>query len=282
MRRTSESTLLANSARKPTRGEVVVFVSGKGGVGKTNLALNVGILLARRGQRAILVDADLGLANADILLNISPLADFSDVLDSDRPLEDLLVRGPDGLRVLCGVSGLTRGGSPLQVNRFDFQTAVRRLQRECDTLLIDCSAGVTVPMEAFALASSLLVVVTTPEPTALADAYATLKLLCARGFAGMAGVVVNMAHSRTKARGVAGRLARTAERFLGLPIEDLGYVARDRHVPMAVRRRVPVVVKYRHCAASRCISEVSRRVAHGRGEGAVSSTVWTRVAGLFL
>ena len=282
MRRTRESTNMANPARMPRRGEVVVFVSGKGGVGKTNLALNLGILLARRGRRTILVDADLGLANADILLNVSPLADFSDLSDYDRPLQDLLVHGPDGLRVLCGVSGLTRHGGRIQLGGFDCRRAVRRLQHECDALLIDCSAGVTVPMEAFALASSLLVVVTTPEPTALADAYATLKLLCARGFAGSVGVVVNMAYSRTKARGVAGRLSQTAGRFLGLTVDDLGHVASDRHVPMAVRRRVPVVVKYPHCAASRCISEVSRRIALRCGEVAVSAGVWGRVAGLFL
>lgn len=273
---------LAASSRRAKRGQVVVIASGKGGVGKTNLALNLSIDLARRGNRVILLDADFGLANADILLNVAPLADFSDLLNSARPVSELLVEGPHGLRLLCGVSGLTRSGKPLVLGSGTCRRAVERLQRSCDTLMVDCGAGVTRPVVAFALASDLLVVTTTPEPTALADAYATLKLLTAAGFAGRVGVVLNMVQSRAGGAAAAARLVRVAERFLGLSVEPLGCIPSDRHVRLAVQQRVPVLVRYPRCAASVSVGEISTRVAQPGTDGGASGGVWARLASLFL
>ncbi|MFH1745734.1 MAG: P-loop NTPase [Planctomycetota bacterium] len=270
------------SARRSHRAQVIVVVSGKGGVGKTNLSLNLRIDLSRRGKRVILLDADFGLANADILLDVSPMADMSDLSDTSRSLQELLVRGPDGLRVLCGVSGLTRGGQPPEVDAATCSRAVRRLVWNCDIVVVDCGTGVTPPIAAFAMSADLLVVVTTPEPTALTDAYATLKLLHIQGFDGRVGAVVNMTNSRTEAVTVTHRLSQVARRFLGLPIEDLGYIATDRHVPAAVRQRVPVLVRYPRCSASACIAEVSRRIAPPIANLAARQGVWARVASLFL
>jgi flagellar biosynthesis protein FlhG len=270
------------TAQGLTRGEVVVIVSGKGGVGKSNLAVNLGIQLSRSGLRVVLVDADLGLANADILLNLSSLGDVSDLLDDRIPLDNLLVNGPEGLRVVCGVSGLTRRGQACDLDPLRCVRAVERLNQACDVLLIDCAAGVAPLVSGFALAGDRLILATTPEPTALTDAYATLKMLHNRGFSGRAGLIVNMARSRAEAEGVARRLQRAADRFLGLSLEDLGYVVFDRHVLAAVRERAPVIVRYPHCAASSCMAKVCRKLApppplRGRPGG-----LWARVASLFL
>ena len=270
------------SPRLRQRGEVIVIASGKGGVGKTNLALNLGIHLSRRGQRVILLDADFGLANADILLDVSPLADFSDLLDSSRPVDGLLVDGPDGLRVLCGVSGLTRSGRPLRLDRATCQRALRRLQPECDVLIVDCGAGVTPAIVSFALVANLLIMATTPEPTALADAYATLKLLCTHGFDRRTGVVVNMVHTRSEATSTARRLSTVATRFLGLSVEDLGHVITDRHVPEAVRKRTPVALCYPDCPASLCIKDICAKAAPLRRPPPAQRGLWARVASLFL
>jgi len=270
------------SRARHRRGKTIALVSGKGGVGKTNLALNLGICLARRDCSTILLDADVGLANADILLNASPLADLSDLLDHSGSVEELLTGGPHGLRVVCGVSGVGRRGEPLRLGPRDCRRAVQRLARHCEVLLIDCGAGVSAEVMTFALAADMLMLVTTPEPTALADAYATLKLLCLSGFDARAGVVVNMVRSAAEGQSAARRLVSVAERFLGLHVEYSGHVPVDRHVAQAVRQRVPVTVRYRRCLASTCIDRISRRLLPPAAGPVMSHGIWARVASLFL
>ncbi len=277
-----ESVAQRKAEAKQLGGRVIVFCSGKGGVGKTNLALNMGILLARRGQRVILMDPDFGLANTGILPGVSPLADVDDLLEDGQPVDRLLVEGPDGLRVLCGASGLMRRGRVGEVTPRECARAVARLGGCCETLLIDCGAGVSRTIISFALASDLLLLTTTPEPTALADAYAALKLLSNQGFAGRAGVVVNMVRNLAEARHVAGRLARVAQQFLGLSVEHVGEVPLDRHVPQAVRQRAPLAVRYPRCAASLCISRICDRIAPASLGRVPAGGVWSRMASLFL
>jgi flagellar biosynthesis protein FlhG len=266
--------------RRPTGAQVVAIASGKGGVGKTVLAVNLGVQLARRQQRVILLDADFGLANADILLNVAPRADYAALLDPTRSLEDLLVSGPAGLRLAAGLPGRGRNGrelGPLECGRL-----VERLRGLCDVLLVDCSAGLDATVVTLALASDLLIIATTPEPTALADGYATLKLVCNCGYTGRAGVIVNMARSWKEGEDVARRLARVAEQFLGLAVENMGHVPPDRHVPRAVRLRVPVSVRYPRCPASACMERIAARFAPAACGPAPGLNLWARAASLFL
>lgn len=267
---------------KQSGGCVTSIVSGKGGVGKTNLALNVGIQIARRGPRVILLDADFGLANADILLGAAPRADFTALLDPQRNIDDLLLAGPHGLRVLCGVSGSTRLATLRAFGPRACRWALARLRHACDVLLVDCSAGVNPVIVTFALASDRVILTTTPEPTALADGYATLKLLSHAGVLARPSVVVNMARSRAEAERVAQRLDAVARRFLGLSLENLGHVTLDPHVPRAVRSRTPVVLQAPRCAASLCLEEISMRIRPALRRSAAGGTVWSRVAALFL
>ncbi len=266
--------------RKPTGAQVVTIASGKGGVGKTVLAVNLGVQLARRQQRVILLDADFGLANADILLNLAPRADYAALLDPTRRVTDLLVSGPAGLRLAGGLPG--SGSNGRAPSPADCERLVERLSGLCDVLLVDCSAGLDATVAALALASDLLIIATTPEPTALADGYATLKLLCQRGYAGRAAVIVNMARSRREAEAVARRLERVADQFLGLSVENLGFVPLDRHVPRAVRLRVPVSVRYPRCAACTCMERIAARFAPAAGRPGAGLSLWARAASLFL
>lgn len=270
------------AGRKQRGGNIVSIVSGKGGVGKTNLALNFGIVLARQGGQPVLLDADFGLANADILLDITPVAGFAELLDERRSVEDLLAVAPGGLRVLCGVSGFGDAARLRPFTDHDCLRGLQRLQEACDTLLVDCGAGVNATIVSVALASDLLVMVTTPEPTSLADSYGTLKLLAHHGFCGRAGVVVNMARSPREADGVADRLRHVAHEFLGLTVEPLGVVPFDRQVLEAVRARTPVVVRAPRCPASVAIAGICRRIAPARLRSGRSGGLWSRVASLFV
>ncbi len=262
-------------------GKVLVIAGGKGGVGKTNLALNLGIELSRHGLHTILLDADFGHANADILLGIAPQTDLVGLLDPTRALEDLLIQGPEGLRVICGVSGLRHARSICEADPLLYVGTLLRLKRACDVVVVDCSADVTGAAASFALACDRLILVTTPEPTAVADSYATLKLLFQRGFCAQAGVVVNMARQEADALDAARRLQRVAQQFLGLALENLGWVPFDQHVAAAVREQQAFAARYPRCAASAGIARVARRLRLVGGERRGSAGVWGRVASLF-
>ncbi len=265
----------------PNRGEIIVVTSGKGGVGKTNLALNLGIQLARRGVRTILLDADFGHANVDILLNIAPRADLVDLLDPARRVQELLTEAPEGLQILCGISGLRHERRICESNPASYVRALGPLMRACDVLIVDCGVGTTEATASFALACDLLIVVTTPEPTAIADSYATLKLLYQRGFCARAAVVVNMTRRHAEALDAARRLQRVAEQFLGLSLENLGYVPFDRHVVAAVRQREPFVTRCPRCAASLRTAAISRRLRSPTRVTHRPVGLWGRVASLF-
>jgi flagellar biosynthesis protein FlhG len=267
--------------RTPPRGAVILIASGKGGVGKTNLAVNLGIQLMRRGTRTVLFDADFGHANAEILLDITPRADAAAARDPTRPVAELLSEGPAGVRVLCGISTLEYGHRLRYLSPMGCARTVDRLQDVGDVVLVDCGARLPGPVASFALACHELLLVTTPEPTAITDTYALLKLLQQRGFCAHSGVVVNMARRPSEARQAARRLQRAAARFLGLSLESLGLIPFDRHVAAAVQQRIPFVVRYPRCAASRSLDALARRLGHPGRNAGPQPGMWRRVASLF-
>ncbi len=264
------------------QGKVFVVTGGKGGTGKTNFALNLGIQLSRQGVRTILLDADFGHANVDILLNIAPKADLVGLLDPSRSVADLLSEGPEGLGVICGISGLRHERSVCESDPLMYVGTLLRLRRSCDVLIVDCSEDVTGSAASFALACDQLILVTTPEPTAIADSYASMKLLFQRGFCARAGVVVNMATCLADAVDATRRLQRVAEQFLGLSLENLGFIPFDKHVVAAVRRQEPFLTRYPRCAASVRLESIGRRLQPVPSNRSARAGVWGRVASLFL
>ncbi len=269
-------------AGKPAAGEMIVVASGKGGVGKTNLALNIGLELARGGLRTVLVDADFGQANADILLDLTPTHDAADVLDQARDPADLLADGPCGLRVLCGISGLRHRREVCELDPARFVRSLVRLRDCCDVLLVDCGVGAGGAAGSFALLADYLMLVTTPEPTAVADTYAALKLLYQRGFCRRSGVVANMVHRVADGLDAVRRLQRVAYRFLGLYLDNLGTVPFDKRVIEAVHRRKPFTLTRPNCDAARTTAALAWRLVAHRWPRRTSSRSWVGVASLFL
>ena len=263
-----------------SQGEVLVIAGGKGGVGKTNIAVNLGIQLARDGIHTILLDADFGHANADILLNIAPRADLVGLLDPSCSIADLLSPGPEGLGVICGISGLRHARAICESDPLLYVGTILRLRRSCDVLIVDCSADVTGAAATFALACDRLILVTTPEPTAVADSYATLKLLYQRGFCARVGVIVNMATTED-ATDAARRLQRVTDQFLGISLENLGYLPFDRHVVRAVRAQEAFLTRYPTCGASKHIELLAERLRPFSDVERAASGLWGRVASLF-
>jgi flagellar biosynthesis protein FlhG len=191
-----------------------------------------------------------------------------------------MIDGPAGLKVICGISDPTERRVGAAADPLICVNILERLQYTSEVVLVDCSAGVSSLVTSLALAGDRLLLVTTPEPTALADAYALLKLIHLKGFAGRVGLVVNMAGHRV-AQDAFRRLERTARQFLQLDVQNWGAVPLDRHVTTAVSKRVPVVARYPRCPASLALAEIARQLVPPR-ISTRNHGMWTRVASLFL
>jgi flagellar biosynthesis protein FlhG len=234
------------SASERTRGNriarAIAVSSGKGGVGKTNLAVNLAVALASGGSKVVLLDADLGLANADVLCGITPRATLEDVVSSDRSLDEVMVTAPGGFSLVPGASGVSRLADMGQTQRRSVLDQLLHLERTADVIVVDTGAGIGANSMAFAAAANSILVACTPEPTSIADAYGAIKTLVARGCRDGLHLVVNMAMSEDEARAVHARIDRVARAFLGVQIRYAGSVPLDPAVPAAVRRRIPFSV----------------------------------------
>jgi len=251
----------SDRARSNRIARAIAISSGKGGVGKTNLAVNLAIAYAGRGQRVVLLDADLGLANADVLCGITPRATLEDVVSSERSLEDVMVTAPGGFRLVPGASGVSRLADMGQTQRRNVLDELLELERTTDVLIVDTGAGIGANSMAFAAAAHMILVACTPEPTSIADAYGAIKTLVARGCRDGIHLVVNMAMSDEEARAVHARIDRVARAFLSTPIKYAGAIPMDPLVPSAVRRRMPVSVASPDAPASKAMRQLARVLA---------------------
>lgn len=239
----------------------IAISSGKGGVGKTNLAVSLAVAFAERKSRSALLDADLGLANADVLCGITPRATLEDVIAGERTLDEVMVHAPGGFRLVPGASGVSRLADIGSAQRRMVLEQLLALERGIDFLVIDTGAGIGVNSMAFAAAAHTVLVVCTPEPTSIADAYGAIKTLVARGAEEGLELVVNMASSEEEARAVHARIDRVARAFLGVRVAFAGAIPIDPAIPAAVRRRQPVLLAAPQSPASRAIRRLAASLA---------------------
>lgn len=238
------------------RCPVVTITSGKGGVGKTNITVNLAIALSQLGARVTVLDADLGLANADLLCGITPTTRLESAIEGRpgerRGLRQLAVAGPAGVRLIPGAVGLPRIAELTAGQRESLVAQLIDLESDSDIVLIDTGAGIGASVLSFVAAADLALVVATPEPTSIADAYAMVKAtrpLQRRG--AKTALVVNQVTSVREGIATHERIAGVAERFLGMRPDHVGSVRRDEAVSRAVRERSPFVLSYPGSGASK-------------------------------
>jgi len=232
-------------------------------VGKSNIAVNLAIRCAAAGKRVVLLDADLGLANADVLCNIDLPWNLSHVISRRKTLREVLVRAPGGFHLIGGASGLARMADLSDADRMGLISALGELEEQADVLIIDTGAGISPNVLAFTRAADHVLVVTTPEPTAITDAYAVVKVLSREGGERRMSLLVNQVRSAAEGRGVHERIARVARQFLGVSLLDAGCVFADPAVSTAVRSRRPFVLGNPRCPASCGIAQLAMRLEHG-------------------
>ncbi len=239
---------------------VMAITSGKGGVGKTNVVAGLALSLAKLGQRVVVMDADFGLANLDILLGLSPQYTLEHVLRGEKVLEEILLDGPLGVRIIPASSGIQ------ELTRLDTTSEMRlvqglqRVAETADWLLIDTAAGIHDSVLKLLMAAQEVILVTTPEPTSLVDAYAMVKVLHLREATKPVWLLINNGQSLDEAQETIEQLQAATERFLGKQLKVLGMVPNDPHLLQAVRQQRGVVDLYPQSTASRAFAALARQL----------------------
>ena len=242
---------------------VVAITSGKGGVGKTNLAVNLAIALQKRGHRVLVIDADLGMANVDILLGAASRKHLLGLLRPEVTLDDVIVRTPHDIQYISGGSGIEKALEYDHAEKLLLQQKLADCATRADLILVDTGAGLGRNVMDFILAADEVLLVTTPEPTSLTDAYAVMKAYSIYAAQKNLRLIINRVYEAKESREVAQKLQRAAEKFLHMPVDCLGYVFEDTAVTKAVRKQTPLLKAEPTAAAARCIDALAQSLITG-------------------
>ncbi len=240
----------------------IAISSGKGGVGKTSITTNLGIMLAQMRKKVVIVDADMGLANIDVLLRLQTKYNLQHIIDGEKRIDEVVIDGPGGIKIIPSASGAQLLTQLTSEQRERFISEFSIFEGNVDYLLIDTAAGISPNVTEFILAAGEVLVVTTPDPTAITDAYALIKIITRYSDNMKIGLFVNMASDAAEAQEVENNLKLVTERFLHTRIEGMGYMLRDRQVSDAVKKQVSFVLHNPSCPASSCIKALASRLSN--------------------
>ncbi|MEM7681095.1 MAG: MinD/ParA family protein [Planctomycetota bacterium] len=265
-------------ASESPRASSLVITSGKGGVGKTTISVNLAVALARLGRRVVLLDGDLGTANCDLLCGVTPRATLAQVIAGRRTMVEAVTPTPGGFGLVAGASGLASMADLGLEARGRLLEQLAALESACDVLLIDTGAGIGPGVLSLVRAADRALVVTHAEPPAMADAYAVIKAATRGRASSDMRLLVNRAQNAEQAAAVYSRIAGVARRFLGLPVGYCGHVPEGEEVPQSVRSRAPVVLSAPRCAVSRSVVALAHRIDRHAATPADARGLWRRLA----
>ncbi len=241
--------------------KIIAITSGKGGVGKTNIATNLGIAYANMGKKVIVIDADLGLANVNVMLNIIPQYNLYHVIKRQKSMSDIIIPTNYGIKLIAGASGFSKIANMTEEERSAFIKEMYTLA-EADIIIIDTSAGVSKNVISFLVAADEVIVVTTTEPTAITDAYGIIKIIATEvdNIDINLKLIVNRVSNSGDGKKIADRMVQIASQFLNLKIEYLGFIYNDNAVEQAVLKQTPFYVNAPKSKASACIRHIVYRL----------------------
>lgn len=243
------------------RPRIIAITSGKGGVGKTNIVANLGFTLSRFGKKVLIFDADLGLGNLDILLGLTPEYNLSHVLKGEKKISEIVVPGPGRLQILPAASGIQELTSLSAEERYLVFSQLETFIRDFDIMLIDTAAGISTNVLYFNINADEIIVVTTPEPTSITDAYALMKVLSVKYGTDQFKLVVNAAASDSEAHEVFRQLNLVTDRFLDVSIDYYGGIVLDENLKKGVRQQKVVSELSPLTKASRNFTALARKIA---------------------
>ena len=240
--------------------QVVAVASGKGGVGKTNVSVNLSLALAAAGKQVMLLDADLGLANVDLLLGLQAKWNLSHVIKGERTLEEILVDAPDGLKIIPAASGTQMMSELTASQHAGIIRAFSELHTPVDVLVIDAAAGIADSVISFTRASHEVIVVVCNEPTSLTDAYALIKVLSEDHGVKRFNVLANMTRTPTEGSNLFTKLTRVTDHYLDVTLDYLGGIPYDEYLVKAVKKQQPVLKAYPQSASSLAFRKIAGKV----------------------
>lgn len=261
---------------------VITVTSGKGGVGKSNVVVNLGLALARMGRKILLIDADLGLANLDILLGLSPRFTIHDLLSLRRPLSEVLVEGPEGIKILPASSGIPELADLDKHQKMFLLNELDEYTENIDVVLIDTGAGISRNVLFFNIAALERIVVVNNEPTSITDAYALIKILASKHGEKHYKLLVNGLSKPQEGEMVYRTMLRVTERFLGKGIflEYLGVIPYDEAIPRAVLKQQPVLSLFPRAKVSQCFGSLAKKLWESSAPTEMGSNIkffWRRL-----
>lgn len=245
---------------------IIAVTSGKGGVGKTSFTINLAISLARAGHRVVVFDADLGLANAEIMMGISPDLTLYDCIRGQAGIKDILTPGPAGVRLVSGGSGFMEMANLNQDTLQQLLDSMQILDGEADFILVDTGAGISKIVLGFVAAVHEIILVITPEPTSITDGYSLAKIVSEFKLPVNVNIVINRASDFDEAQQIFSRFDHVCTKFLGLSINYLGYIKEDRSVSKSIIAQVPLMSYNNSSAAAKNIEEITAKIVAGNIE----------------
>ena len=247
--------------RSGKKTRIITVTSGKGGVGKTNLSVNMALAFARIGKKVVVMDADLGLANVNVMLNMIPKYNLYHVIKKQKTIHEILVETEYGISIVAGASGFSQIANMGDEERHNFIKELDTLSF-ADIIIIDTSAGVSSNVLDFIAAADDAIIITTPEPTAITDAYGIIKIIATEYDTLNIGLklVVNRAKGAAEAKSVADRMIKIAGQFLSVKVDYLGFIYDDHSVAASVRQQKPFMIIDPKCKASLCIQHLVERI----------------------
>ena len=258
-----------------TKANIITVTSGKGGVGKSNFVVNLSIELCRLGKKVLIFDADIGMANDDVLMGFLPKFNINDVIFKNKTMEEVMVTGPYGVKLIAGGSGLAKIEELTENQRENFLKKLALLQN-FDYIIMDTGAGINRSVLGFIASCDDLIIITTPEPTSLTDSYSLLKAVNHFKIKNSARVVINRTLEPKEGIATFNKFNNAVSNFLKMEINYLGNISEDKKVVQAVREQKPFTMSYPNCDATSDISKIAKKLV---GEGFSVNT--TDVQGLF-
>ncbi len=272
----------ARERSNPPGTRVIAVTSGKGGVGKTNIVANLAYALTLLDKKVLVFDADLGLGNMDVLLGKAPRYNMSHVITGEKNIDEITVEGPGGMLILPASSGVQDMTELMPAQRIRILSALDTLMEDIDVLLLDTAAGISSNVMYFNVSAQEVIVVVTPEPTSITDAYALMKVMSLKYEEKKFNLLVNMVSGEVEAKDVCRQLSMVAKRFLDISIDYLGYIPRDSELTRCVRGQKLVREQRPSAAASRCFDTIARTLnakAAPRLPAGYASHFWKHLIG---
>lgn len=252
--------LVEETGATPRDARIITVSSGKGGVGKTNFTVNLGIKLSSMGHKVTIIDADLGLANIDVILGLVPKFTLTHVVKNEMAIHEILMEGPGGIQIVSGGSGVMELVNMEHEKLDALISSFEYMNDDSDFILIDTGAGLSQSVISFIQAADEVILVITPDPTSITDAYAVIKNIAESEK--QIKVVINRIESNKEGYDVFHKINSATQKFLNVEVESLGFIYEDMNVKKAVRQQTPFVLNYPNCIASKGIGMIANNLVN--------------------